>query len=64
MASSGRRMATDGSGRQHEENKGFADNSALKEEHDQKPGVDSVFGHWEGSSTAIRKFSTKYEEKK
>ncbi len=34
MASSGRRMATDGSGTQHEEDKGFAENSALKEEHD------------------------------
>ncbi len=34
MASSGRRMATGVSGTQHEENKGFSDNSALKEEQD------------------------------
>ncbi len=34
MANSGGRTAADVSGTQHEENKGFADNSVLKEEHD------------------------------
>ncbi len=43
MASSGRRMATDVSGTQHEENKGFADNSALKEEHDPNLGLRESF---------------------